>query len=133
MAGSVGDKYYDIFLEYRLWLSTKNGKGILGEGRINLLKEIDRTGSLKSAAETIKISYRKAWGNIKEAEELLGFKLVEKQRGGRNGGNSELTEEGKQLLAAYDELKADFDHSIKKITKKFFHKINEPFEKVGDI
>jgi molybdate transport repressor ModE-like protein len=132
MAGSVGDKYYDIFLEYRLWLSTKKGKGILGEGRINLLKEIDRTGSLKSASENLKISYRKAWGNIKEAEELLGFKLVEKQRGGKDGGNSQLSEEGKQLLAAYDELKMDFDRSIKKITKKFFHRINEPLENVSD-
>ena len=132
MAGSVGDKYYDVFLEYRLWLSTKKGKGILGEGRINLLKEIERTGSLKSASENLKISYRKAWGNIKEAEELLGFKLVEKQRGGKDGGNSQLSEEGKQLLAAYNELKMDFDRSIKKITKKFFHKINEPLENVSD-
>ena len=126
MAGSVGDKYYDVFLKYRLWLCTKEGDGILGEGRLLLLKEIDVTGSLKSAADNLKISYRKAWGNIKESEELLGFKLVEKQRGGKDGGNSQLSPEGRMLLEAYYELKEDFDQSIKKITKKFFNRINKP-------
>ena len=125
MAGSIGDKYYDIFLKYRLWLCNQEGEGILGEGRLALLKEIDSTGSLKSASDNLKISYRKAWGNIKEAEERLGFKLVIKQRGGKDGGNSQLSLEGKQLLAAYYELRADFDLSIKKITKKFFNKINK--------
>ena len=126
MAGSEGDKYYNIFLKYRLWLCNQSGEGILGDGRLALLKEIELTGSLKSASDNLSISYRKAWGNIKEAEELLGFKLVIKQRGGKDGGNSQLSPEGIQLLAAYDELKADFDQSIKKITKKFFNKINKP-------
>ena len=126
MAGSVGDKYYDVFLNYRLWLRTKDGDGILGEGRLLLLKEIDITGSLKLAADNLKISYRKAWGNIKESEELLGFKLVEKQRGGKDGGNSQLSPEGRRLLEAYNELKEDFDQSIKKVTKKFFNRINKP-------
>ena len=125
MAGSVGDKYYDIFLKYRLWLCNQDGEGVLGDGRLALLREIDKTGSLKSASDNLKISYRKAWGNIKQAEELLGFNLVEKHRGGKNGGNSELTTEGIQLLAAYDELRVEFDKSVKKITKEFFHKINK--------
>ena len=64
MAGSKGSKYYDVFLKYRLWLCTNEGQGIIGEGKVDLLKEIKKTGSLKSAAEELKISYRKAWGNI---------------------------------------------------------------------
>jgi len=125
MAGSIGDKYYDVFLKYRLWLCTKNGEGILGDGRLALLREINKTGSLKSAAENLRISYRKAWGNVKQAEELLGFKLVKKQRGGKDGGNSQLSPEGQLLLEAYEELKIDFNKSIKKITKKFFNRINK--------
>ncbi len=125
MAGSIGDKYYDVFLKYRLWLCNQSDEGILGDGRFELLREIERTGSLKSAADNLNISYRKAWGNIKQAEELLGFTLVIKQRGGKDGGSSQLSTEGVQLLAAYDELREDFDQSIKKITKKFFNKINK--------
>ncbi len=125
MAGSQGDKYYNVFLRYRLWLSSKEGIGILGEGRLALLKEIDKTGSLRAAADNLNISYRKAWGNVKHAEEMLGFPLVEKHRGGKSGGNSQLSEEGKKLLTAYEELKDDFEEAIKEITRKFFNKINK--------
>jgi len=124
MAGSRGSKYYDIFLKYKLWLSTNEEKNIVGENIINLLKHIDKTGSLKSAATELNISYRKAWGNMKDAESQLNIQLVEKQRGGKDGGNSKLTQEAKNLIAAFDELKIDIDIAINKITKKFFKKIN---------
>ena len=123
MAGSKGSKYYDIFLNYSLWLSN-NKQGIVSEDIINLLKNIKKTSSLKSAAEELKISYRKAWGNIRDAETELKFKLVEKQRGGKTGGHSVLTEEAEVLINAFTELRADFDIAINKITKKFFNKIN---------
>jgi len=48
-----------------------------------LLKSIEKHGSLISAAREMKISYRKAWGDLQKAETFLGFPLVEKQRGGR--------------------------------------------------
>ena len=124
MAGSKGSKYYDIFLKYKLWLCTKEEQGIVGENIIDLLKNIKKTESLKSAAEELKISYRKAWGNIRDAETDLKFKLVDKQRGGKTGGYSILTEEAETLINALDELRADFDIAINKITKKFFKKIN---------
>lgn len=125
MAGSRGDKYYDVFLDYRVWLKTVNDEGIMGEGCIGLLQDIKNSGSLKLAADKQEMSYRKAWGIIRKSEELLGFKLVDKQRGGKDGGHSYLTAEGKDLVSAFNELKTEFDLSIKKITKKFFHKINK--------
>ena len=51
---------------------------------------------------------------------LLGYM----QRGGKTGGYSILTEEAETLINALDELRADFDIAINKITKKFFKKIN---------
>ncbi|MBN1252301.1 MAG: LysR family transcriptional regulator [Bacteroidales bacterium] len=124
MAGSKGSKYYDIFLKYSLWLCTNEEKGIIDENIINLLKSIKKTGSLKSAADEIKISYRKAWGNIKDSENHLNFKLVEKQRGGKDGGHSTLTQDAETLINAFNELNAEFNTAINKITKKFFNKIN---------
>jgi len=124
MAGSRGSKYYNIFLKYKLWLSANNKQSIVGENIIDLLKNIKKTNSLKSAAEKLNISYRKAWGNIKDAETQLNFKLVEKQRGGKDGGYSKLTEESENLIAAFDELRDDINIAINKITKKFFNKIN---------
>lgn len=125
MAGSKGDKYYNVFLKYKIWLVSKEGENILGDGKINLLKEIDKSNSLQSAVNTIGISYRKAWGNIKKAEEVLGFPLVEKHRGGQNGGTTTLTKEGKTLIEAYEELHKEIDATINKTIKKFFNHIND--------
>ena len=125
MAGSKGSKYYDIFLKFKVWLENTKGQGILGDGKFELLEMIDKHGSLSAAAEEMGISYRKAWGNVKEAEEKLGFLLVEKHRGGAHGGNSVLTAEGKKLIKAYKELLVEFDQSIYQITKKFFGKLND--------
>ena len=124
MAGHKGSKYYDVFLDYRIWLN-KGEKGVLGDGKIHLLELIDEHGSLRAAAEKMGISYRKAWGNIKEAEEELGIALVDRQRGGQHGGASTLTEDGKSLVEAFKQLRKDFDESINKVTQKFFNKLNK--------
>ncbi|HAN17574.1 MAG: hypothetical protein A2X13_03160 [Bacteroidetes bacterium GWC2_33_15] len=124
MAGSKGSKYYDIFLKFKVWLENTKGHGILGDGKFELLEMIDKYGSLSAAADKMGISYRKAWGNVKEAEEKLGFLLVEKHRGGAHGGNSVLTPEGKKLIEAYKELLTEFDDAIHLITKRFFNKLN---------
>ncbi|MDF1550895.1 MAG: LysR family transcriptional regulator [Bacteroidales bacterium] len=125
MAGSRGDKYYDVFLDYRVWLKTVNNEGIMGEGCFGLLKDIKLSGSLKQAADKQEMSYRKAWGIVRKSEDLLGFKLVDKQRGGKDGGHSYLTPEGEDLISAYEELRDDITQSIKRVTKKFFNKINK--------
>ena len=125
MAGPKGSKYYDIFLKHQVWLESVDGEQIISEEVLKLLKFINETKSLKAAAEKLGISYRKAWGNLKDSEEKLGFSIVKKSRGGEHGGQSELTEEGLELIEAYNELVGDIDDSIKKVTKKFFHTINK--------
>ena len=86
MAGPKGSKYYDVFLKYRIWLEDIKENDIVGNGKFNLLFAIRDQGSLIQAAQKMKISYRKAWGNIREIEQQLGFQLVQKERGGKNGG-----------------------------------------------
>lgn len=125
MAGPKGSKYYDIFLKFKVWLENTEGESILGNGKFELIDYIDQLGSLKAAADKLSVSYRKAWGMIKEAEEKLGFPLTEKHRGGQHGGNTVLTEEGKELIEAYKELLVEFDEAIYQITKKFFNKVNK--------
>ena len=125
MAGSKGSKYYNIFLDYNIWLKRKDDESkVLTEEHLSLLNGIDKSGSLAAAATNLKISYRKAWGIIRDAESILGFHLIDKHRGGKSGGHSDLTEEGKSLLIAYREMREDFDASVKRIVKDFFQKIN---------
>lgn len=128
MAGSPGSKYYDIFLDYDIKLCHKNKGKILDEYAFELLKQIDETGSLKQAAQNINVSYRKAWDSVESIETLMGFKLVNRQRGGSHGGKTELTPEGIQLIGAHNSLRQEFNEAIKKITKNFFQSINKPEE-----
>lgn len=125
MAGSKGSKYFDIFLDYQVSLKGQDREGLVDDRLINLLKEIDVQGSLKKAALSMELSYRKAWGDIKEAEEFLGFKLIETIRGGKDGGLSKLSEAGSELLLAFSELHNQFDQAIHRITRQFFNTLNQ--------
>lgn len=124
MAGSKGSKYYDIFLDYSVSLNHRKEGKVIGSDSFSLLNEIHSTASLKEAAEMLGISYRKAWGIIQGIEEALGLKLVHSQRGGTQGGETRLTEEGLKLIRAHKELKEEFDKSIHSMTRKFFHEVN---------
>lgn len=112
----------DVFLRYKLWLSAVSGEGIIGEGQYQLLREIEKKGSLKAAADCLGTSYRKAWGDIKHAEELLGYNLTEKVRGGIDGGKSTLTDKAKNLLEAYDALHRKLDSTIESAYEEFKEK-----------
>lgn len=125
MAGPKGSKYYDVFLKYRIWLEDIKEKDIVGNGRFDLLFAIRTEGSLVQAAHKMKISYRKAWGNIREIEQQLGFQLVQKERGGKNGGRTVLTTEGEELMKAYEEMLHEMDVAFHDIAKRFFKKINQ--------
>jgi len=86
---------------FKLWLNVAKGKDAIGTGKCLLLQAIDEQGSITKACEKLNISYRKAWGDIKQLEQNLNIKLVEKTRGGQKGGHTELTEKAKLLIKAY--------------------------------
>ena len=109
-------------LKVKIWLASEAGEGLLGEGRYRLLRQVDECKSLQEAAKKLKISYRKAWGDIRTMEKRLGFELVDKKRGGKGGGESTLTEKAKKILAVYGQAKEDVAamanmHYINKIKK----------------
>ena len=124
MAGNRGTKYYDIFLDYRLWL-TKRGSGeVLGHDQFMLLQKISEGNTLQYAAESLNMSYRKAWDRIRDSEKELGFPLIETFRGGKAGGSTQLSPDGQRLLDAYQGLRSDMDSLIKDRVKSFFHSVN---------
>lgn len=107
-------KLSGIQLNYKIWLSDKNGQGILGDGKWKILKLIEEKGSIKSACDELGWTYRRTWGNLKKIEEFFGFPLLEKHRGGSDGGTTRLTEEGKKLVKAFDHFHASVDSVIVK-------------------
>jgi len=121
--GRVKPSKFEIFLNYKLWLSSVTGEGILEEDRYRMLKEIHSKGTLRSAAKELGISYRKAWGDLKKAEDLLGYQLVDRQRGGKNGGTSKLTGKAVKLLEAYEALHIKLDDAVENAYEEFKSKI----------
>ena len=102
----------------KLWLSTRDIEGVFGDGKWRLLQAIENTGSLSEASESLRISYRKAWGDLKKAQEALNEPLVEKHRGGIKGGQSALTEQGKKWVKAYTRFRNDIEKAIEKAYQK---------------
>lgn len=125
MAGRKGSKYYDIFLKHKVWLENLYGEDIVGGGKFDLLLCIDELESLTASADKLGISYRKAWGNLREIEQRLGFSIVEKHRGGKDGGRTLLNEEGKKLINAYKDFLADIEILMHDAAKSFWAKVND--------
>jgi len=78
-----------------------------GPGVAELLTRIDRCQSLRLATEEMGMSYSKAWSKLAECEEALGFPLLERMVGGRHGGSSLLTREGRKMLERYRRLEQE--------------------------
>lgn len=96
-------------ISYRLWIE-EDGKPIFGRGVLMLLELVEKTGSLHKAAEELSMSYRAAWGKIREYEKRLDIVLVEKGRQGRSG--AKLTPEGKKLMKDFASIESRFDELI---------------------
>ncbi len=99
-------------VKYRFWFESPAGY-IFGPGSYQILKEIERTGSLRQAAQNLGMSYRHAWGLIKEIEENLGVKIIKSHRGGKEGGESTITDDGKRLLREYEKYQRVFNYVVK--------------------
>lgn len=95
-------KYKNLRLQYKIWFTDESGNGLLGDGKWKILKAIDEEGSLTAACEKLGITYRRTWNDLKSIEKRLGFALLEKNRGGVDGGSTSLTVEGQRLIRAFD-------------------------------
>lgn len=88
-------------LKSRQWLVDEEDRIIMGEGRMQILEHIDRTGSLNQTAKLMKMSYKGVWSKVKATEAYLKVTLVDTDR--KTG--SRLTPAGRQLLQEYRALK----------------------------
>lgn len=114
-----------IVLQHKIWMETPDGKGILGDGKWQILKAIEQTGSLTGACNLLGLTYRRTWGDLKKIEQMFGFTLLEKSRGGKEGGMSCLSPEGKKMVAAFDEFHQSVDSTIENALQAFKAKLVE--------
>ena len=110
---------HDLIPKFKMWFSTADAEGVFGDGKWRLLQAIEQKGSLKKAAESSGISYRKAWGDLKKAETGLGVKFIEKNRGGKDGGRTVLTDEGRKWIHSYSRYRRDMEKNAEKLFVQF--------------
>jgi molybdate transport system regulatory protein len=103
----------------RIWLQD-GGEPIFGTGICQLLVRVDSSGSLRCAATEMGMAYSKAWQVVHRAEEHLGFALIYRQVGGKRGGGSKLTDDGRRLVASFGALTDEADPLLERLYEKHF-------------
>lgn len=101
----------------------ENGEKFFGGGPARLLHGVEELGSLRAAAMDMDMAYTKAMRILKNAETALGFPLTSRTTGGKSGGGSSLTPEGKAWLARYDAYAAACAAENRRLFRQFFPRV----------
>ena len=85
-----------------------------------LLELVEETSSVRTACLRMQISYSTGWNIIRILESQLACSLMVRSQGGSNGGQSMLTEYGRQLLSQYRGFKDELQRNVDNLYKKYF-------------
>ena len=89
-------------------------EGRIGPGKIELLENIDKFGSISAAGRAMDMSYKRAWDLVEEINRVCRQAAVARQTGGRNGGGAALTPFGMSLVARYRKIERDAASAVRK-------------------
>lgn len=104
----------------KIQFTDDEGNKFFGEGPLRLLRCVERTGSLRAAAIEMEMAYSKAIRLLKQAEANLGFPLTQRSTGGKDGGGSVLTPEGKRWLRQYEAYRDACVRANQELYRRFF-------------
>ena len=79
----------------------------LGPGKVELLKALHETGSIRKAAADLEMSYMRAWLLIRTMNKCFKQPLVNVARGGSAHGGAKVTPMGLTALKLYERLEAE--------------------------
>lgn len=105
----------------RLKVQIVGTEPFFGPGVRTLLLHIRSEGSVREACEKMGLSYSKGRKLIDRAEQELGYTVVERTHGGKNGGGACLSKEGIQFLEKYER----FEQELTELADEKFREIFE--------
>jgi molybdate transport system regulatory protein len=79
----------------------------IGPGKIAVLEEIARSGSISAAGRALRMSYRRTWELVEDLNRGLGSPVVLTAAGGSGGGGASLTAVGAAVVERYRAIEAD--------------------------
>ncbi len=92
--------------------ATRGDVILIGPGKADLLEAIDESGSIRSAAGRIGMSYMRAWSLVRTLNESFREPLVERTRGGARHGGAIVTPLGHEVLALYREMEQRSERAL---------------------
>ena len=94
--------------QHRLILRVDLASGTrIGPGKVAVLEEIARSGSISAAGRALRMSYRRTWELVEDLNTGLGTPVVETAAGGSGGGGTVLTPAGKAVIERYRAIEMD--------------------------
>jgi molybdate transport system regulatory protein len=101
------------------------GASSLGPGKVALLEEIGRHGSISAAARAMEMSYRRAWLLVESMNNSFTQPLVATATGGKRGGGAQLTEFGREVLRRYRDMERKAHQAIQDELDRFAELMRE--------
>ena len=86
----------------------------IGPGKVAVLEEIARSGSISAAGRTLGMSYRRTWELVEELNRTLRMPVVQTAAGGSGGGGAVLTRAGKAVIERYRAIEFDTARAARK-------------------
>ena len=99
-----------------LWLN-KNRKAFLESRRIELLEKIEAHGSISQAAKAVGMSYKGAWDAVNRMNNLADQPLTLNLTGGKDGGGTFLTDEGRSLIRMFRMVESEHGRALVNLEK----------------
>lgn len=96
------------------------GEKFFGEGPCRLLHAVEDTGSLRAAAFSMGMAYTKALKLLNQAEAALGYPLTARSVGGKSGGGTVLTAQGRAWLLQYEAYRDACKQANQQLYARFF-------------
>lgn len=122
-----GEDYEHLLIEHNLTqlqldvrIRLVKEKPCFGPGAHQLLQLIEETNSLRQACLHMGISYSKGRSIITLMEQQFGYSVIESRQGGKAGGYSVVTKEGKELMRIYTEFCVEAKQYLQTLFEKHF-------------
>ena len=100
-------------------ISLKRNKDFLNTEFVTFLRYIEKMGSMNGACQKMGIAYSRAWTMINQAENQLGYPLIQRLTGGKGGGSSVLTPQCIRTIEQFE----SFSSELNKEADRIFHEI----------
>lgn len=96
----------------------KGSASFLQDVRVRLLEKIDELGSIARAARSVGMSYKTAWEAVEALNRLASRPLVRRAAGGRGGGGTVLTDEGRSIVRTYRAVEREHAVFLRRIGER---------------